>query len=154
MSLLIPHVKQWHMSVDGGSPGDLGWQIDVDDEAEELQLEHPASGSVYRLDAEGGLRVVGGGPDEVEAAGEALEELQSTLAAALDADQQRSDASAASESAQSTCQVECNQRGEVVIESDTKISLAAPNIEISADAQLTTTSSGILTLQGSLVKIN
>lgn len=142
------------MSVDGGSPEDIGWQIDVDEEAEELRLEHPASGSIYRLDAEGGLRVPGDGPEDVEAAGEALQELQATLASALDVEQQHSDASAASESAQSTCQVECTQRGEVVIESDTKISLAAPNIDISADAQLTTTSAGLLTLQGSLVQIN
>jgi len=142
------------MSVDGGSPEDIGWQIDIDDEAEELRLEHAGSGSVYRLDAEGGLRVPGEGPEDLEGAGEALQDLQSTLASALEAEQQRSDASAASEPAQSSCRVECNQQGEVVIESPTRISLEAPHIDISAGAQLTTTSAGVLTLQGSLVKIN
>jgi hypothetical protein len=141
------------MSVDGGTPEDVGWQVEVDAEAEELRLEHGASGSVYRLDAEGGLRVPGESSG-TEDAGEALQELQSTLASALEAEQRDRDSSTAEENLQSSCRVECNQQGEVVIESPSKISLEAPTIDISAAGQLTATSSGILTLQGSLIQLN
>lgn len=80
----------------------------------------------------GGLRVPGETPAGSDDAGAALQELQSTLASALETEQRDRDGDIAAEDLQSSCRVECNQRGEVVIESDSKISLDAPTIDIAA----------------------
>lgn len=140
------------MSESGGTPEDVGWQFDVDADAEELRIEHAASGSAFVLDADGGLRVPGEAAD-VEDVGAELHELRSTLASALEAEpgtvERRDEADV-----QSSCRVECNQRGEVVIESPSRISLDAPVIDISSDGQLTATSKGVLTLEGALIQLN
>lgn len=128
----------------------LGWRFDVDADAGELHLEHAASGTHYVLDAAGGLRV----PGDAAAAGD-VAELQKTLASALDAS--TDDREAVPDGGQSTgrCTIECDETtGEVTIESDTKISMQAPTIDVSASGNTTIDTNGVLTLQGALIKLN
>lgn len=121
---------------DRGTPEHLGWRLDVDHHGGELRLEHGESGRTFVLDADGGLRVPGEGD-----IGADLQELRTALASALEpADR---DAPAAQQG--STCRVECDETtGDVTIEGSGTISLAAPVIEIAADAQLELSVSGQL----------
>ena len=135
----------------------IGWTIDLDVTAGEIHLEHGQSGSTYVLDADGGLRV----PGETDVGAE-LGGLRETLVSALQASE--ADHEAVTDGGQAGgCTIECDEAtGEVTIESDTdisiesrsSISLDAPQIELAADGNATLEASGILTLQGSLIKLN
>jgi hypothetical protein len=127
-------------------PAAVGWQLEVDAEAGELRLEHEASGNEYVLDADGGLRVPGG--SEV---GEELGVLREALAGVLGEER-----TALPDGGQSSrCAVECDDAtGEVHIESDTGIRLDAPVIEVKSDGNTSVNAGGVLTLEGSLVRLN
>jgi len=127
-------------------PAAVGWQLEVDAEAGELRLEHEASGDEYVLDADGGLRVPGG--SEV---GEELGVLREALTGALG--EERTALPDGGQSSQ--CTVECDDAtGEVRIESDTGIRLDAPAIEVESDDNTSVNAGGVLTLEGSLVRLN
>ncbi|WP_254838202.1 hypothetical protein [Natronomonas marina] len=134
---------------DGGETIDAaGWRLAVDRDAEEIRLEHAESGSEYVLDADGGLRVPGDG--EV---GDDLGALRETLAAALDGPSPRAVADGGQ--AAGNCTVECDEStGEVTIESDTRIRMAAPVIDIESTGNATVSTDGVLTLEGALVRLN
>lgn len=138
------------------STGEIGWQVDVDGEAGEVRLEHPASGSVYVLDADGGLRVPGDSAVDGD-----LDALRETLLSALASSD---DPVAVTDGGQSTgnCTIDCDpstgavtiESGtDVTIESDTRISLDAPEVDVSSSTT-SVNASGVLTLQGALVKLN
>ncbi|MFQ3283946.1 MAG: hypothetical protein ACI9TI_000813 [Natronomonas sp.] len=145
------------MSREDESLGGIGWEFDVDSTTGEIHLEHTESGSAYILDADGGLRV----PGNVDVGSE-LGALQETLTAALRAD--GPEHRAVTDGGQAgRCNIECDETtGEVTIESETDISmksggtisLAAPQIELSADGNATVDANGVLTLQGALVELN
>lgn len=132
-----------------------GWRLDHDDDADELWLEHLDSGATYVLDAEGQLTVVG----EEAPSGE-LRELQATLAAAMAEDEQ--DGANVNARGPAGCAVKCESNGEVTIESNQKITMDAPTVEVSAQAKLDlasngtaeVSSSGPLTLQGAIIQLN
>jgi len=135
------------MSDGENSPETIGWRFEVDSTAGELRLEHTESDTIYVLDAEGGLRVPGD-------AGSELDALQETLAAAFRPGE--NDDEAVTDGGQSAggCTVECDETtGEVIIESESKISLDAPTIELSS-ATTSVNASGVLTLQGGMIKLN
>jgi hypothetical protein len=135
------------MSDGENPPEEIGWRFEVDPTAGELRLEHAESDTIYVLDAEGGLRVPGD-------AGGDLDALRETLASVLRSD--GGDYEAVTDGGQSAgnCTVECDETtGEVIIESDSKISLDAPTIELSS-ATTTVDASGVLTLQGGVIKLN
>jgi hypothetical protein len=126
--------------LEGGSVDELGWQLDVDADADEIRFEHVDTGNAYVFDDEGNLRVAGD-----EEIGGDIEALRRTLAAALDGES--SDALSDGTFGTGGCRVECDEgSGEVTIRSDAKISLAAPVIELSA--------SGPLTLDGAIISLN
>lgn len=134
---------------DGGDTIDAGgWRLEVDRGSEEIHLEHPESGNEYVLDADGGLRAPGDG--EV---GDELGALRETLAGALDGTERRAVADGGQTAG--NCTVECDENtGEVTIESDTKIRMEAPVIEIEATGNTTVRTEGVLTLEGALVRLN
>lgn len=135
------------MSGEQGDIEDVGWRLDVDRDADELHIEHVESGDAYVFDADGNLRVSGEGN-----VGGELRELRATLAAALaDGHEQVGGGSRSA----TGCTIECDPTtGAVSIESDSKISLAAPTIELSARGNLSVDADGVLTLEGALVKLN
>lgn len=147
------------MSGDDTTVEAVGWRVTVQPDAGEIRLEHEATGSVYVLEGDGGLRVPGGAdagvdPATVRAAiGEALASAETGPASTGRAGQR---GRALPDGGQATgCTVECDDAtGEVIIESDTKISLDAPVVDIAASGNMDVTSSGLLTLQGSIVKVN
>lgn len=123
----------------GGQLEEIGWRIEIDGEEEELLLEHFETGNTFIFDAEGNLTVPGDGD-----IGGDLRELQTLLSSALegeDDDQSLED-----------CSIDCD--GPISIESEQSITLDAPNIELSADASLTAETSGVMSLQGGLLKLN
>ena len=131
------------MSGKGASAMALGWRLDVDEAAGELRLEHAASETTYVLDADGGLHVPGDADVEAD-----LEALRETLAP-------RREGEAMTDGSGSRCAVECDEAtGEVTIESDSKISLSAPTIELASRGNLSVDASGVLTLEGALIKLN
>lgn len=134
---------------DGGDTIDAGgWRLEVDRDAEEIHVEHAESGNEYVLDADGGLRV----PDD-GAVGDDLDALRETLAGALGEPSRRAVADGGQ--AAGNCTVECDENtGEVTIESDTKIRMEAPMIEIEATGSTTVSTDGVLTLEGALVRLN
>jgi hypothetical protein len=151
-------VAKWHVMSGGEeSPSDIGWDFEVDATAGELHLEHAESGTEYILDADGGLRVPGDAN-----IGSELDELQETLTAALPAE--KGTYKAMADGGQTgRCNIECDETtGAVTIESDTDISmesggtisLAAPQIELSADGNVTMDANGVLTLEGALIELN
>lgn len=145
------------MSGEDGSPEEIGWEFEVDPAGDELYLEHAASDTTYVLDAEGGLRV----PGEADVGSE-LNTLRETLTAPLRADGDEREA--VTDGGQTgPCSIECDETtGEVTIESDADISLEsrgtisldASQIELSADGNAVVDASGVLTLQGALIKLN
>lgn len=137
------------------TPGDVGWEFEVDPSGRELRLEHAASGTAYVLDADGSLRV----PGDADVGGQ-LDTLRETLTAALQAD---GDEHETVTDGGQACVIECDEAtGEVKIESDTAISiesggtisLDASQIELSTDGNATVNASGVLTLQGALIELN
>lgn len=136
------------MSEGGERVDAAGWRVAVDRDAEELHLEHAESGSEYVLDADGGLRVPG--EDDV---GDELGTLREALVGALGEPSRRAVADGGQTGA--NCTVECDENtGEVTIESDTKIRMAAPAIEIESSGNTTVRTDGVLTLEGALVRLN
>lgn len=126
------------MSSGGKTFDAVGWRVTVQPGAGEIRLEHEATGSVYVLDEHGGLRVPGSAaadvdPEAVQAAlGDALE-AAGRARRVSDADNGRERAIPDGGQAQG-CAVECDETtGEVTIESDTKISLDAPTVDIDAE---------------------
>jgi hypothetical protein len=137
------------MSAGEDSPAALGWELDVDAAAGELTLHHPESGGTYVFDAEGGVRIPGDSDVESD-----LATLREALTSALR--ESGTDREAVTDGGQSTsgCTIECDDAtNEVTIESDSKISLSAPAIDLSADTA-TLATSGVLTLQGALIELN
>ncbi len=134
---------------DGGKSFDaVGWRANVEPDAGEIRLEHDATGSVYVLDADGGLRVPGEANAGVDPAA-----VQAALESAVEAGPPRRAMADGGQSGR--CAVECDEAtGEVTIESDTKISLDAPVVDIASGSNTSVTSSGVLTLRGALVQVN
>lgn len=137
------------MSAGEDSLAAIGWELDVDTAAGELHLHHAESGGTYVLDADGGIRI----PGDADVDGD-LATLREVLTTALP--ETGSDREAVTDGGQTTsgCTIECDEAtSEVTIESDSKISLSAPVIDLSADtATLETT--GVLSLEGALIKLN
>lgn len=141
---------------------DAGWGLTVDPEADELTLEHIESATTYVFDAAGNLTV----PGDPDAGGD-ISALQETLAAAMEGNDQGT----TSQQTSPQCAIECDEStGEVTIESQDSITLDAPaiditagnslmvessgNLDVSAAGNGTLTSTGVLTLNGSLIKLN
>lgn len=145
------------MSRGDGALGETGWDCDVDAATGEVHLEHAESGTTYILDADGGLRV----PGDTDVGSE-LDTLRETLTAALHSDGGGHEA--VTDGGQTgRCTIECDETtGEVTIESDTNISMEsegtisfdAPQINLSADGNVTVDANGVLTLQGALIELN
>jgi len=126
----------------------VGWRVTVQPAAGEIRLEHDATESVYVLEEDGGLRVPGGADADVDPAA-----LQAALTGALD---DAPTGRALPDGGQAAgCTVDCDEAtGEVTIESDTKISLDAPVVDIAASGTMNVTAAGVLTLLGAIVKVN
>lgn len=135
---------------------DIGWELYVDEEAEELHIEHAESGDSYVFDADGNLRVSGNEVDASE-----IRKLRETLSSALSVDSGE-DGLLENILESDTCRIECDDAGTLSIEADRKISVEAPqlelsgksNVDISANGSATIDASGILTLNGSVIKLN
>lgn len=137
------------MTAERPSPDDIGWEIEVDPASEELRLEHVGSGTTYVLDSSGGMRV----PGEAEA-GHDLAALQTAVTAALEPSA-RGQTVLPDGGGSRSCRLECDEEtGEVIIRSDTKISLEAPQIELSSEGNTSLTADGVLTLEGALIELN
>lgn len=127
----------------------VGWRFALDQDAEEMHIEHEGSDTSLVLDDTGDLRMA----SDQHLDGE-LTELHSILAAALE-DAAAEGGPDSVQAQTSGCRVECDQStGAVVIESDTKVTIDAPQIELSAAGTLDIEANGILSIQGSLIKLN
>lgn len=127
----------------------VGWRFALDEDAGEIHVEHVASETSLVLDKAGDLRVTG----DQRLDGD-LTELHSALASALsDAAEEKEAESTEAQTA--GCRVECDQStGAVRIESNRKVTIDAPRIELDADGNLDIAASGVLRLQGSLIQLN
>jgi hypothetical protein len=105
------------------------WNLAVDDEAEELHIEHGESGDTYVFDAEGNLRVPGDG--DVDGT---LREVRDALASALpDGTQGDTHEDVSGDG----CSVECDsETGELRLRSDEGITLNAPTVDIDPEQEL------------------
>mgnify|MGYP000429755834 CR=1 FL=1 len=131
---------------------ELGWRIEIDAAERELYLEHAETDTTYVLDADGGLRLAG--ESDIK---EGLDALRETLAAVDDGDAETgAEQTALTDGGSATdCTLECDETtGEVTIESDTRITLDAPAIEMASQGNISLQASGVLTLEGALIKLN
>ncbi len=149
-----------------------GWRLDVEGDA--LRAEHLDTGNEYVFGGDGSLTLPGDSGTEVAALQAALasglaEERASGEAAVGDdgdraASDDLADESAAGVKQQSAgCRVECDQQtDEVIIESPTKISLDAPEVEVSGEDRVNVSSSGslnlsaaaVMNLRGAIINLN
>ena len=135
---------------------EIGWQLDVDTEAEEIHLEHHGTGDSFVLDADGSFRVSGNG-----VTGEDLRELQEKLAAAT-VSNSGVDSSAENILDSNHCRITCDETGTLSIEADRKIDIEAPQMELSSDATFdincrahaSIEAEGVLTLNGAQIHLN
>lgn len=130
----------------------FGWRVTVDAAEGKLYLEHAETDTTYVLDADGGLQL--SGEPGVE---DGLDTLLETLAGVDDDGAERETERGALTDGGSTanCTLECDENtGEVTIESDSRITLDAPVIEISSRAQMSLQAGGVLSLDGALVRLN
>jgi hypothetical protein len=131
---------------------ELGWRITVDTTEGNLYLEHAETDTTYVLDADGGLQLAG--EPDIE---DGLDALRETLAAVDNGDTEVEAGQTALTDGGSAanCTLECDENtGEVTIESDTRITLDAPVIEMSSQGQMSLQASGVLSLNGALIQLN
>lgn len=145
-----------------------GWRLDLAADGDELHLEHEETGSTYVLDDQGNLTVPGG-----TASGD-VEELQSTLAAAIENGHDTADSDDLADVQEERCSVECDQEtgvlslsaaerieldaGEIELTGQAAVTVSSPTrvalegkgqVDVSSDGQLNLTSSGLGTLDAS-----
>ena len=130
---------------------ELGWRITVDATEGKLQLEHVETDTTYVLDADGGLQLAG--EPDVE---DGLDALRETLAAVDGGAEPGAERTALTDGGSAAnCTLECDEdTGEVTIESDTRITLDAPVVEISSRGELSIQAGGVLSLDGALILLN
>jgi hypothetical protein len=124
---------------------DAGWQVTVDDGAGEVRLDHADTGSAYVLGPEGGLRVPGEGNVET-----ALHDLQGTVASALDGDGGRPSGGLVESGVEvDSSGIERDDATDAVtIESETRVSLRAPIVEVSGIDPVEISSPGRVDISG------
>jgi len=121
---------------DSGDLADAGWRLDVDAEAGQLRFEHVDSGEAYAFDDDGDLIIPGegGGGGDVEASA-----LDASAEGALDA----------AATGTGVAGIRCDEEtGELIIESDTAVSMAAPTIDVSGEGLIEIFSPGGVTVSG------
>jgi len=123
---------------DGAIDG-MGWTVAVDPGTGEVRLDHE-SGSSYVLEGDGDVRMPGEG--EI---GEAVHGLQATMAGAIEEHGGGGLSTAAIET--DTCTVRRDDAtGEIVIESDVGITMAAPTIDVEGRGPIDISSPGQVTV--------
>lgn len=147
-----------------------GWRVAVDRAAGEIHLEHEESGDEYVLDGDGGLRVPGGGT-----AGGDLEAMRDRLAAALDDgsygpavpdggtvqdDHVEYDENSRTLSLSSPDRIRLDASTieltgtDVTVDGVTVGIEASGSLDLDATGQANISSSGVLSLDGSLITLN
>lgn len=103
------------------------WDLAVDDDAGELHIEHAESGNEYVFDSDGALRVPGDGD-----VGDELHDLRDALASTLEGGEDGQ-----AQVSQDGTGVEIDREtGELIIQSNRKITLDAPEIELTTGETL------------------